>query len=191
MSRNNFSVSESIWKLQFAILINLHFPFFRFARRALGIALYTARKESKRRGKRTTGYDAKTFLNDIKNDLGDDKFSSFLALQGDVTLMFALDVTGSMHDEIKASKEIIKKISQYDRSEPVDYILTTFSDPIGRLNSLFCFVLFCFVLFCFVLVWFPFPSIRFASLRFDLLYFVSFFHCYLITKYSNSIYLNG
>ena len=51
--------------------------------------------------------------------------------------MFSLDVTGSMSDEIKASKEIIKAISTYDRSEPVDYILTTFSDPISRLN---CFL---------------------------------------------------
>jgi hypothetical protein len=148
-------------------VINISYNFHsRFARRALGIALYTARKESKHRGKRTPGYDAKTFLNDIKNDLGDDKFSSFLALNGDVTLMFALDVTGSMYDEIKASKEIIKKISQYDRSEPVDYILTTFSDPIGKLDSLFCFVLFCFVLFCFVLFCFV------------LFCFVLFFHCY-------------
>ena len=72
------------------------------------------------------------FMSDIKTDLGDKKFSNLLALQGEVTLMFALDVTGSMHDEIKASKEMIQNISRYERSEPVDYILTTFSDPIGR-----------------------------------------------------------
>ena len=114
--------------------IILIFFIYRFARRALGIGLYTAHKESKRRGKRSTVYDAKTFLNDIKTDLGDEKFSDLLALQGEVTLMFALDVTGSMANEIKASKEIVKQISQYDRSEPVDYILTTFSDPIGRLD---------------------------------------------------------
>ena len=101
--------------------------------------MYTSRKESKRRGKRSAGYDVKKFLNDIKRDLGNEKFSDFLALQGEVTLIFALDVTGSMHDEIQASKEMIKKISQYDRSEPVDYILTTFSDPVGR----FMFNIFC------------------------------------------------
>ena len=110
--------------------------YFRFARRALGIAFYTTRKESKRRGKRSAGYDAKKFLNDIKTDLGSDKFSDFLALKGEVTLIFALDGTGSMRDEIKASKEMIKKISRYDRGEPVDYMLTTFSDPIGRF--IFC-----------------------------------------------------
>ena len=103
----------------------------RFARRALGIALYTTSKETKRRGKRTTGYNAKMFLKEIRRDLGDDKFSDFLALKGQVSLMFALDVTGSMSDEIKAAKEIIVKISQHDRSEPVNFILTTFSDPIG------------------------------------------------------------
>ena len=104
--------------------------------------MYTVRKESKRSRKRSPGYDAKTFLNDIKTDLGYDKFSDFLALHGEVTLMFALDVTGSMHDEIKASKEMIKKISQYDRSEPVDYILTTFSDPVGMFFIPFhCFIL--------------------------------------------------
>ncbi|XP_028399048.1 hemicentin-1-like [Dendronephthya gigantea] len=101
-----------------------------YARRALGIALYTARKESKRLGKRSTGYDAKKFLEDIKRDLGTEKFSESLALQGQVTLMYALDVTGSMSEEINACKNIIKKINKYDRSEPVDYILTTFSDPI-------------------------------------------------------------
>lgn len=109
----------------------------RFARRALGIALYTARKGSKRRGKRSTGFDAKKFLDDIKTDLGDDKFSDFLALQGEVTLMFAIDVTGSMRQEIKQSKEIVKKISLYDRSEPVDFILTTFSDPIGLTTTVY------------------------------------------------------
>jgi hypothetical protein len=112
--------------------------------------------------------------------------------------MFALDVTGSMHDEIKASKEIIKTISQYDRSEPVDYILTTFSDPIGRLDSLFRFVfvwfglvwfglvLFGFVLFCLVwfglvwfglvwfgLVWFGLVWLLFSSLPFYYLPFPS------------------
>lgn len=93
--------------------------------------MYTVRKESRRRGKRSINYNAKSFLNGIKTKLGYDKFSDFLALHGEVTLMFALDVTGSMGDEINAAKEMIKKISQYDRSEPVDYILTTFSDPIG------------------------------------------------------------
>ena len=103
----------------------------RFARRALGIALFTANEESKHRGKRSSDYTVETFVDGIKKDLGDEKFSDFLALQGEVTLMFALDVTGSMREEIRASKEIIKAISKLDRSEPVDYILTTFSDPIG------------------------------------------------------------
>jgi hypothetical protein len=46
--------------------------------------------------------------------------------------MFALDVTGSMSDEIQASKKIIKQISQYGRIEPVNFIMATFSDPIGK-----------------------------------------------------------
>ena len=89
--------------------------------------------------KRSTGYNAKTFLKGIKRDLGKKKFSEFLALQGEVTLMYALDVTGSMSDEIKASKDIIKEINKQDRSEPVDYILTTFSDPVGRFDKLMSF----------------------------------------------------
>ena len=137
--------------------------FYRFARRALGIALFTASEASKRRGtrgKRSTGYSAKNLLDDVKKDLGDEKFSDFLALQGEVTLMFALDVTGSMGDEIKASKDIVKEISNYDRSEPVDYILTTFSDPIGRLNNLNFLVVFAFLDFPIVSIYLCYKSTR-------------------------------
>ena len=57
--------------------------------------------------------------------------------------MFALDVTGSMRDEIEASKKVIRNISLYERSEPVDYILTTFSDPVGRLSFLLVLIASC------------------------------------------------
>lgn len=106
----------------------------RFARRALGLALYTVSKSSSksRRGKRSAANVAKTFLAGIKKDLGDDKFSDFLALQGEVTLMYAVDITGSMRGEINASKAIVTEITKYDRSEPVDYILSSFGDPISE-----------------------------------------------------------
>lgn len=47
----------------------------------------------------------KKFLEDLRKDIGDEKFSELLALEGGKTLMFAIDITGSMHDEIEAAKQ--------------------------------------------------------------------------------------
>lgn len=101
------------------------------ARRALGLALYTASQLSSksRRHKRSMTEKAKNFLAEIKKELGAAKFSRLLALDGEVTLVFAVDITGSMQDEIDAAKAIVSAISKYERSQPVDYILSTFGDP--------------------------------------------------------------
>ena len=50
-------------------------------------------------------------------------------MQGQVTLMFAIDDTGSMIEEIAAAKEIATSIVNEQRVEPVDYILSPFNDP--------------------------------------------------------------
>lgn len=47
----------------------------------------------------------KKFLEDLRKDIGDEKFSELLALEGGKTLMFAIDITGSMHNEIEAAKQ--------------------------------------------------------------------------------------
>lgn len=50
-------------------------------------------------------------------------------MHGQVTLMFAIDDTGSMRDEIEAAKRIATSIVNQQRVEPVDYILSPFNDP--------------------------------------------------------------
>jgi uncharacterized protein with von Willebrand factor type A (vWA) domain len=50
-------------------------------------------------------------------------------MQGQVTLMFAIDDTGSMRGEIDAAKKIATAIVDEQRAEPVDYILAPFNDP--------------------------------------------------------------
>ncbi|XP_048584536.1 uncharacterized protein LOC5510519 isoform X1 [Nematostella vectensis] len=68
-------------------------------------------------------------IDDIKKNLGDDDFKDFLAVNGDVSLIFTIDTTGSMKDEINAAKAIVKAIAGYDRKGKVDYILSPYSDP--------------------------------------------------------------
>ena len=83
--------------------------------------------------------DAKKFLEDLRKYLGDEKFSKLLALEGGKTLMFAIDITGSMHDEIDAAKAIATEISTFERDvPPSNYILSTFSDPIGKESTFKC-----------------------------------------------------
>jgi len=65
----------------------------------------------------------------IKDKLGEDKFKDFLAVDGDVSLVFTVDTTGSMKDEIHAAKQIAKSIANYKRKGKVDYILSPYNDP--------------------------------------------------------------
>ena len=48
---------------------------------------------------------------------------------GDTTLMFTVDTTGSMKDEIAAAKAISLNIINEARDYDVDYILSPFGDP--------------------------------------------------------------
>lgn len=108
----------------------------KFARRALAKALHTIGKSSSTtasRGRRSIKFDAKRFLEVLKTELGEKKFSKLVALKGGKTLMFAIDITGSMHDEIEAAKLIAINISNTRReSPPRDYMLSWFGDPEGK-----------------------------------------------------------
>ncbi len=72
---------------------------------------------------------AKGYLQSIKNEIGSDKFSELMLEKGDATLMFAVDTTGSMGDEIAAAKSIAQYIINVKREFPVDFILSPFNDP--------------------------------------------------------------
>ena len=103
-----------------------------FARQALGHGLYTVGQLAKRSGRKkraATSTAVKVFMDSIKKELGDSTFDTFMSVNGDVTLMFAIDDTGSMRDEIQAAKDIATSIVNHPRDEAVDYILSPFNDP--------------------------------------------------------------
>ncbi|XP_028391229.1 hemicentin-1-like [Dendronephthya gigantea] len=72
---------------------------------------------------------AKAFLNDIERQIGKEHFEELISFRGEVTLVFVIDSTGSMKEDIEAAKAIAKEIVLQDREFPVNFILSTFSDP--------------------------------------------------------------
>ena len=58
-----------------------------------------------------------------------EKFAQVVSQRGDATLMFTIDTTGSMRDEINAAKSISQAIINGARKYDVDYILSPFADP--------------------------------------------------------------
>ena len=111
-----------------------------FARKALGHGLYTVMQLNKASGRkrRDATSTVKTFMDSIKVELGDAAFDTFMSVNGDVTLMFAIDDTGSMSDEIQAAKDIAIAIVNQKRDEEVDFILSPFNDPGNNDDYSFC-----------------------------------------------------
>ena len=92
--------------------------------------MYLLKTRSSRRKKRDFTDELNKFLQELREKVGKNKFDTFLAVQGDVALMFAVDDTGSMGEEISAAKKVAKHIINYKRKFPIaEYILSTFNDP--------------------------------------------------------------
>ena len=77
----------------------------------------------------------KNSIAEIKAMLGD-AFSKMQNLKGGVTLVFAIDTTGSMWNEINSAKKIARYVidnvpRNLDTKMKVDYILAPFNDPDG------------------------------------------------------------
>ena len=128
----------SAQKLQHLIKKATDHRSYRYARTLLGHALWLMKQQSAsgRRSRRTFQNSAASeFLDGLKQQLGDDKFNTFMAVQGDVTLMFAIDDTGSMSGEIEQAKKIAIDVINLERETPVDYILSPFDDP-GKVSVL-------------------------------------------------------
>ncbi|KAL9960335.1 hypothetical protein ACROYT_G033781 [Oculina patagonica] len=104
---------------------------YQFFRQSLGHGLFTAMVLDKKAGrkKRTPTNQVKKFMDSIKTELGDSVFDTFMGVHGDVTLMFAIDDTGSMSGEIQAAKDIATSIVNHQRNGAVDFILSPFNDP--------------------------------------------------------------
>ena len=72
---------------------------------------------------------AQGYLLLIKQEIGEQSFSKLIAQHGAATLMFAIDTSGSMRDDIDAAKSIATSIVNRERDFPVDYVLSPFNDP--------------------------------------------------------------
>ena len=72
---------------------------------------------------------AQIYLDKLQREIGDKKMDKILSAKGCSTLMFAIDITGSMGDEINTAKAIAKQIVNVTRESEFDYILSPFSDP--------------------------------------------------------------
>ncbi|XP_068713370.1 hemicentin-2-like [Montipora foliosa] len=134
-SRNRHS-SQRLAKIKANIKLATQQRNYLFARQALGLGLYSAVQLAKTSGRKkrsttSTGSAVKAYMNSIKKDLGAASFDTFMSVNGDVTLMFAIDTTGSMWDEIHAAQSIAKSIVNHTRNQSaaVDYILSPFNDP--------------------------------------------------------------
>ena len=92
-----------------------------------------------RRKRSSPNNEGNEFLLGLRQRVGNATFDSFMAVQGDVSLMFVIDDTGSMSDEIQAAKNIAIDIINYPRKAPiVTYILSPFNDPYpGELSRYF------------------------------------------------------
>ena len=73
--------------------------------------------------------ETKTYLDRLRRVVGDKKMDKILSIQGDSTLIFAIDTTGSMGEDIQAAKAIAKEIISVTRDSEVDYVLSPFNDP--------------------------------------------------------------
>ena len=92
--------------------------------------LLSIKANSSSREKRSSTSEESTFLQELRKKVGANKYDSFFGVHGDVGLMFAIDDTGSMRDEISAAKKIAKDIINYKRKFSItEYILSPFNDP--------------------------------------------------------------
>ena len=106
---------------------------FDYGREVLGRILYLLSKSSKRK-KRSLENEGNLFLRRLRQGLGNETFDSFMAVEGNVSLVFVIDDTGSMGDTIEAVKKIATAVINYPREVPVDYILSPFNDPMSGMQ---------------------------------------------------------
>ena len=69
------------------------------------------------------------YLDELRKNVTNETMAEIISAKGDSTLIFAIDTTGSMRDEINAAKAIARQIINIKRDYEVDYILSPFNDP--------------------------------------------------------------
>lgn len=121
------------YKRRFSKLLNLlrqsvRSKSYNYARDVLGKIIHVLiNGTDSRREKRSRS--GESVLQKYRNFIGGEAFDRFMAVQGEVSLMFVVDDTGSMGSEIEAVKEIAIAVANYPREAPVEYILSPFNDP--------------------------------------------------------------
>ena len=115
---------------------------YSYARDILGKLVYQVQvmttRSSKRR-KRSPKNAGARFLKRLLENIGSEKIDSFMAVNGSVSLMFVVDDTGSMSDEIEQVKRIAITVVNYRRKAPVEFILSPFNDPMTGIVDNFPF----------------------------------------------------
>ena len=122
----------TLTKLKGLLLRAVRSKSYKYAREVLGQNMYLLSNKPSPPGrtKRALENEGTNFIEGLRRQLGNSTFDSFMAVQGDVSLMFVIDDTGSMSEEIKAAKNIAIDIINYPRQSPVTkYILSPFNDP--------------------------------------------------------------
>lgn len=126
------SYSEAtLTKLKGLLVTAIKSKSYKYAREVLGQIMYllSTKTSPPGRRKRSSQNEGGKFLQGLRQQVGSSTFDSFMAVQGDVSLMFVIDDTGSMGNEIQATKNIAIDIINYPRQAPVEYILSPFNDP--------------------------------------------------------------
>ena len=72
---------------------------------------------------------AAKYLDELRKNVTNKTMDEILSAKGYSTLIFVIDTTGSMGNDIKAAKAIAKQIINIKRDSKVDYILSPFNDP--------------------------------------------------------------
>jgi len=118
-------------KLKRILVTAIRSKSYKYAREVLGQIMYllSTKTSPPGRRKRSSQNEGGEFLQGLRQQVGSSTFDSFMAVQGDVSLMFVIDDTGSMGNEIQATKNIAIDIINYPRQAPVEYILSPFNDP--------------------------------------------------------------
>jgi len=99
-----------------------------YARRVLGVMLQVYVKFRREQKLSICGESVDLYIASLHMRLGI-YFEKIVSQRGDASLIFAIDTTGSMTQEIKAAKEISQAIINGTRNYDVDYILSPFADP--------------------------------------------------------------
>ena len=118
-------------KLKRLLVAAIRSKSYKYAREVLGQVMYllSVKTSPPGRKKRSSQNEGGKFLQGLRQQVGSSTFDSFMAVQGDVSLMFVIDDTGSMGDDIGATRNIAIDIINYPRQAPVEYILSPFNDP--------------------------------------------------------------